>query len=180
MGYFSWITSDTKRSIPNVNSGRKQFTVHMITENGMVFTEEEYDGYGVFGGKDIYELIAEMNNLEYDKSDDNDARLAAIELVYETHITNGERTYKQGTRKGCRFFNWETPLEEEGGKTPNQLIKEGWKYVYPNGYGDWNKAAQNGIKLPKLVKKLPNSKKWKEEWDKLPYPENCPDQGYFY
>jgi hypothetical protein len=180
MGFFSWKTSDTKRSIANVYSGRKTFTVHMITENGMVFTEEEYQGYGVFGGKDIYELIAEMNNLDYDKNNDNGARSAAIDLLFETHITNGERTYKQGTSKDARFFNWETPLEEEGGKTPNQLVAEGWKQVYPNGYGDWNKAAKNGIKIPKLVTKLPKADDWKAGWEKLPYPENCEDQGYFY
>lgn len=179
MGFFSWHTSDTKKSICNAYSGRKIFTVHMITENGMVFTETKYDGYGVFGGKDIYELIAEMNKLKYKTKDE--ARGAAIDLLFETHITNGERTYKQGHSKDARFFNWETPLEEEGGKTPNQLVEEGWTKIYPNGYGDWNIAAANGIKIPKLVTKIPKStKNWKEFWNSLPYPEDCPDQGYFY
>jgi hypothetical protein len=180
MGFHSWKTSDTKRSIANRYSGRKTFTVHMITENGLVYTEENYGGYGVFGGKDIYILIAEMNNLKYKKNDDDSAREAAIDLLYENHITNGERTYKAGTTKDCHFSNWETPLKAEGRKTPNQLIQEGWINVYPNGYGEWNKAAQNGIKLPKLVTKIPNQKDWKKVWDSLPYPESCDKQGYFY
>ena len=176
MGFFSWKTSDTKKSIANNCSGRKTFTVHMITENGMVFTENDYEGYGVFGGKDIYDLIAEMNKL----NTKGEVRISSIDLLYKTQITNGVKTYTQGTGKDARFFNWETPLEEEDGKTPNQLLKEGWKQVYPNGYGDWEKAAQNGIKLPKLVKNLPKKENWKEAWDKLPYPENCEAQGYFY
>lgn len=180
MGFFSWKTSDTKKSICNAHSGRKVFTVHMITENGLIFTEEEYDGYGVFGGQDIYELIAEMNNLDYDKTSNNGKRIAAIELLYKSLITNGERTYKQGTGKDCHFFNWGLPLEAENGKTPNELLKEGWQQIYPNGYGDWNKAAKNGIKLPKLVTKIPRADMWKETWDKLPYPESCEYQGYFY
>ena len=176
MGFFSWITSDTKKSIANTHSRKKTFTVHMITENGMVFTEENYEGYGVFGGKDIYELIAEMNKLKVN----GDTRDVAIDLLYKTHLTNGERTYIQGSHKDADFFNWGLPLKEEGGKTPNQLLEEGWKQVYPNGYGDWNIASKNGIKLPKLVQNLPNKEHWKQLWDLLPYPECCKDQGYFY
>ena len=58
MGFFSWKTSDTDTSISNSYSSRGALPVHMITEDGRVFTEPEYEGYGVFGGKDIYELIA--------------------------------------------------------------------------------------------------------------------------
>jgi hypothetical protein len=62
MGFFSWVTSDTNRSIPNSHTRmRNTFTVHMITEDGQVFTEDSYDGYGEFGGKDFYELLAELN-----------------------------------------------------------------------------------------------------------------------
>lgn len=61
MGFFSWMTSDTNKSIANIHSSRPTFTVHMITEDGRVFTEENYDGYGIFGGKDFYELVAELN-----------------------------------------------------------------------------------------------------------------------
>ena len=63
MGFFSWKTSDTRRSIANIYSVRKVFTVHMITEDGRVFTEKNYEGYGDFGGKDFYELVAELNGL---------------------------------------------------------------------------------------------------------------------
>ena len=169
MGFFSWRTSDTDISIANHYSGRETFVVHMITEDGRVFTEEEYEGYGVFGGTDIYELIAEMNGLCLD-GDTDQKRGAAIDLLHKTIITNGERSYT----RGVDFTNWEQPLETEGGKTANLLVSEGWKQVYPNGYGDFNIAAKNGIKLPKLVEEIPT------DFNDVSYPKNCPDQGYFF
>lgn len=179
MGFFSWKTSDTKKSIANHYSSRKTFTVYMITEDQMIFTEPDYEGYGKFGDKDVYELISEMNQLKGKEGEES--RILAIDLLYRTQITNGTRTYTQGSGSDADFFNWETPMPLEDGKTPNQLVKEGWKQVHPNGYGEWNIAAKNGIKLPKFVTKLPKADaNWKEFWDSLPYPENCKYQGYFY
>ncbi len=68
MGFFSWNTCDTGESIANNCSTRPTFTVHMITPDGRVFTEESYDGYGEFGGKDFHELLAELNGLAPDRS----------------------------------------------------------------------------------------------------------------
>lgn len=61
MGFFSWKTQDTDKSIANQYSNRKTFRVQMMDNKGNVWTENEYEGYGVFGGKDYYELLAEMN-----------------------------------------------------------------------------------------------------------------------
>lgn len=61
MGFFSWRTQDTDRSIANNYSIRKTFTVVMIDNKGNKWIEQDYEGYGVFGGKDFYELLAEMN-----------------------------------------------------------------------------------------------------------------------
>ena len=169
MGFFSWRTSDTNRSIANQYSGRETFVVHMITEDGRVFTEEDYEGYGVFGGKDIYELIAEINDLCLD-GDTDQKRVAAIDLLHKTIITNGERSYTNGVD----FTNWEQPIEAEGGKTANSLVSSGWKKVHPNGYGKFEIAANNGIKLPKLVEEIPT------DFNDVSYPTNCPDQGFFY
>lgn len=63
MGFFSFITNDTGRSIPNVYSRRETFTVYMMDDKGTVWKEDSYEGYGEFGGKDYYELLAEMNGL---------------------------------------------------------------------------------------------------------------------
>ena len=61
MGFFSWITQDTKISIPNVHSSQQTFPVTMTDNKGNKWTERGYAGYGEFGGKDFYELLAEMN-----------------------------------------------------------------------------------------------------------------------
>ena len=68
MGFFSWKTQDTDRSIANNYSTRKTFTVVMIDNKGNKWVEQSYEGYGIFGGKDYYELLAEMNGVvERDK-----------------------------------------------------------------------------------------------------------------
>lgn len=118
MGFFSWIEPTSGRSIRNLYTGRPhKKPVYMITEDGRQWKEEAYEGYGEFGGKDIYELIAEMNGLK--------DRMDGISLVYKDNPS------------GC-----------------------------------FRMAAVNGVKLPKLTYKL-------KEWDLIPYPENCPRQGYF-
>jgi hypothetical protein len=64
MGFFSWKTQDTNESIANCHSDMDVFSVTMTDNKGNSWTEECYDGYGVFGGKDFYELLAEMNGLK--------------------------------------------------------------------------------------------------------------------
>ena len=66
MGFFSWRTMDTDKSISNSYSNRGTFKVDMLDDKGNVWTESSYEGYGVFGGKDYYELLAEMNGVTLD------------------------------------------------------------------------------------------------------------------
>ena len=76
MGYFSWKTCDSDESIANECATRPTFTVHMIAPDGRVFTEENYEGYGEFGGKDFYDLLCELNGLSGDRS-------AGIDLCFK-------------------------------------------------------------------------------------------------
>ena len=88
MGFFSWKTQDTDRSIVNEHSNRKTFRVQMIDNNGNVWTESEYDGYGRFGGKDYYELLAEMNGFTSDKTGDeytDEARGFGIDIAFKNN-----------------------------------------------------------------------------------------------
>jgi hypothetical protein len=80
MGFFSWRTQDTDRSIANNWSIRDTFKVDMVDDKGNVWTESNYEGYGVFGGKDYYELLAEMNGI----TDNGDGRLRnrGIDLAF--------------------------------------------------------------------------------------------------
>lgn len=76
MGFFSWLTQDTNKSIPSSYSERKTFKVIMSDNKGNHWVEEDYEGYGVFGGKDFYELLAEMNGKK--------GRDAGIDLAFGT------------------------------------------------------------------------------------------------
>ena len=67
MGCFSWKTQDTGKSIANQYSVKPTFTVFMLDDKGNSWVEDDYEGYGEFGGKDFYELLSEMNGLESDR-----------------------------------------------------------------------------------------------------------------
>ena len=64
MGQFSWFAQDTGEQIYNdwdIYPEDKQ-TIHMVDpRDGTDYKEEGYEGYGVFGGRDFYELFADIN-----------------------------------------------------------------------------------------------------------------------
>ena len=115
MGFFSWKTQDTDKSIANEHSNRNTFRVQMIDNKGNVWTEDSYDGYGRFGGTDFYELLAEMNGFvsdKYEKGTDeytDEARGFGISLAFSKDNHSGVGT--------------------EGVYYPNLVEKaEGWVY----------------------------------------------------
>lgn len=91
MGFFSWMTQDTGRSIANVHSSQPTFTVYMGDQSGNYWVENAYDGYGKFGGKDYYELLAEMNMVvsKYHTRD------VGIDLEFSPSQVEGERKQEQ-------------------------------------------------------------------------------------
>ena len=60
-GQFSWMTQDTGTQIGSQNQNRIDVT--MFDNKGNSWLETKYDGYGEFGGKDYYELLAQMNGM---------------------------------------------------------------------------------------------------------------------
>ena len=95
MGFFSWNTQDTDKSIANQYSNRKTFRVQMMDNKGNVWTEDNYEGYGRFGGKDYYELLAEMNGFTSDKTGDeytDEARGEGITLAFSNGNGSGVGT----------------------------------------------------------------------------------------
>ena len=63
MGCFSWFTQD--KSHKRIVIGNVKKPIYMIGEvngNRVTYTERNYyEGYGVFGSKDYYEFMAQMN-----------------------------------------------------------------------------------------------------------------------
>ena len=117
MGFFSWKTCDTNRSIANNSSSRITFDVHMITPDGRVFTERDYDGYGEFGGKDFYELLSELNGHDSDRStgiqisfrnnpggDDTTGVIypKLVEFLEKDVVAQYEKLYEKFNNKGPR------------------------------------------------------------------------------
>jgi hypothetical protein len=122
MGFFSWLTQDTGESIANRYSNRKTFTVYMTDNKGNRWKEEDYEGYGVFGGKDYYELVAEMNGLPSDRD-------AGIDLAFQNSPS--------GENPDCLFPNlseapdWKWEWENEA---PMSCPDQG--YFYPQDEDD--------------------------------------------
>ena len=120
MGYFSWITQDSDRSIPNRSSNKRTFPVYMIDDKGNKWKETDYEGYGEFGGKDYFQLLAEMNGIA--TGDLESDRSAGIDLAF----TNNP----EGDNPDCLFPNL---VENQARKWINQSPKscEFQGFFYP-------------------------------------------------
>ena len=102
MGFFSWRTSCSKRSIPNAHASKETFTVFLKDDKGNIWEEKAYDGYGKFNSKDYHELLDEMNGGIGD-------RQRGIDLQYppriypkendKCNILQKDGTYRESTIK---------------------------------------------------------------------------------
>ena len=79
-GQFSWYTQDTYNQIGNHEYN--MIDVYMHDNKGNTWFEPEYEGYGEFGGKDYYELLAEMNGYS--------TRAEGIDLAFTKIKTKNE------------------------------------------------------------------------------------------
>ena len=65
-GQFSWMTQDTGQQIGSQDEN--MIPVYMFDDKGKYYYENDYEGYGVFGGMDYYELLDQMNGGSGDRS----------------------------------------------------------------------------------------------------------------
>ena len=84
MGQFSWITQDRGTAIRErygcKNPGKTHAYMH--DNKGNIWEEKEYEGYGVFGGKDFFQLLAEMNNAPGLTGEVDRDRIIGIDITY--------------------------------------------------------------------------------------------------
>lgn len=138
MGCFSFFTQDTHERIIN----DKPMHVVMCDDKGNKYVEECYEGYGVFGGKDFYELLAEMNgykvypgagyvvidkneNIHYFNTEEQKTdwlRQKGIEMAFDGHPhgDNPNLKWPSLTTRGW-YCNGECPESD-----PNQGFPDEW------------------------------------------------------
>jgi hypothetical protein len=109
MGQFSWIAQDTNRSISNITPQ----PVTMVDNKGNKWHEDNYEGYGVFGGKDYYQLLAEMNNAEGLNGDVDNDRLIGIDIAFGDKAFLSPNLYEDSSRE------WKN-------RTPEDCPDQGW------------------------------------------------------
>lgn len=88
MGFFSWIAQDTSKPI-YINGYQKpgydQRTYYMWDNKGNRWKEPSYEGYGMFGEKDYYILLAEMNRVYSEDVTDDQKRNDGIAIEFATN-----------------------------------------------------------------------------------------------
>jgi hypothetical protein len=109
-GQFSWMTQDTGQQIGSQDENT--IPVYMFDNKGKYWFEREYEGYGVFGGKDYYELLDQMNGGSGDRS-------KGIDLAFDKS-KEGETLFP-ALVVGPSNFNYKThDFTQEAKHDPNQ------------------------------------------------------------
>lgn len=107
MGQFSWFTNDSKRRI---RTG-EIMPVYLCDNKGNKWRENCYDGYGVFGGKDYYELLAEMNG--FSGEDKEAVRQKGIELAFRNSpMGNNPEIIHPSLSENGQYFNGVPPIAD--------------------------------------------------------------------
>lgn len=159
MGCFSWkyANTDNKRRL------RIGSPAYLMCPDGTVIREPSYEGYGRFGGRDVYELVADWNR-EY-LSKHPEFRIYSETLGY----------------KPIGDFFW-YPAYADLAKTPEDIEREA---VDPE-FGHNVQYRQIGIEIactnvrnsmlpyPIKICSSPRCPKY----DELPYSDKDPDQGF--
>lgn len=182
MGQFSWILQDTGEALRESYgcNDKEKTTAYLHDSEGNVWEETRYGGYGVFGGKDYYELLAEMNGIQVtgqeiqayletcsietkEEAYTNIIRSKGIALSYPSSAIRNWKTHKIFQSSGVDFFNWHDEKLVDG-LSANELLKT----------DDWER-----IDLPISDKILfPNLTRKKEWVWRNQAPEDDPNQGW--
>lgn len=108
-GQFSWFTHDTNQQIGSEDENTLP-SVYMFDNKGNKWLEKRYEGYGDFGGKDYYELLAQMNGMA------NPDRSEGISLAF-----SGKKGILYPALVVNPNFDWKNhDFTEEAPNDPNQ------------------------------------------------------------
>jgi hypothetical protein len=110
-GQFSWMTQDTGQQIGSEEENT--IPVYMFDDKGKYYYENEYDGYGVFGGKDYYELLDQMNGGSGDRD-------RGIDLAFGKEKTGSEILFPALVTSPSNFNYKNHDFTKEPESDPNQ------------------------------------------------------------
>ena len=120
-GQFSWFTQDSEEQIGSERMNT--IDVWMYDNEGNSWYEKRYEGYGVFGGMDYYELLAKMNGYsEEDLRKGQEMRDLGIDLAFKKLKTKdrGNKVLFPALVANGKY-NWKRhDFTEEAESDPNQ------------------------------------------------------------
>jgi hypothetical protein len=110
-GQFSWMTQDTGQQIGSEKENT--ILVYMFDDKGNFYYENDYDGYGDFGGMDYYSLLDKMNGGRGDRG-------RGIDLAFGNEKTASRVLFPALVAKPD-MFNYKThDFTKEAESDPNQ------------------------------------------------------------
>ena len=146
-GQFSWMTQDTDTQIGSERENT--ITVYMFSDKGERWEEKRYEGYGEFGGKDYYELLAQMNGVE------NADRQDGIDIAFGKKKVKGKVLFPALVQDSK--FNWKRhDFTEEPANDPNQSWYQEPEYD-DDDYDEYDESKVTEAKalpLDKLTKMI--------------------------
>lgn len=95
MGFYSWMYADTDNK-KRLKIGQGAYV--LCPDGTTKIKEYHYNGYGTFGGNDIYELVAEWNR-DY-LTEDN-----LIKPLREEYIDNHTKTEQEAFERALKCMN---------------------------------------------------------------------------
>ena len=158
MGCFSWIAQNSERSIIMDGYGTRKYpcrTSYMWDNKGRRWRQETYEGYGVFGDKDYYVLLAEMNKEYGPDVDEETKRKDGIDLEFGTvkgllypNLTDcKEWTWKNEKPQQCSeqgSCDWQGTWDQESESEDENDYDSRRKHVKKDKFDGW----ENGETKP--------------------------------
>jgi hypothetical protein len=130
-GQFSWMTQDTGQQIGSQDEN--MIPVYMFDDKGKYYYENNYDGYGEFGGKDYYELLDQMNGGSGDRE-------RGIDLAFGKEKTGSEILFPALVTKPDKFNYRMHDFTQEAETDPNQS----WYAPEEDDFYDQNDEEEYG------------------------------------
>jgi hypothetical protein len=191
MGYYSFLTADTRESIPVVDSGLPIRTVHLLQPDGLPpISEPAYEGRGVFGGVECYEWIARMNlpadavpmdAVASEESSERPLRRLTDDQLHAVGLSLSCGRYFVHPASGDRFC-----IFHEGPDLVDPtIVRHAITYSAPvPGYGrSANDMVADGTiedRHFEIARPLKLSFDPTARYEDLPASEDCPHQGIYY